>query len=195
MFDLGNLEEAEKFAREARIPAQRNVFIIDVWVAVLIKKLGRNAVNNVELRSLFDLLERLSDESGRSFFDTRKAELEYYYGDNRLARRLIEDAIRKTPGIFEPRRIYADILLKEGDRLKAGEVVRWMRDRVNARDVGERRINYRGYLETDARYLTEMGQYDEAKALYANRNIFSEEEAQSGIREIEVVQAYRQHRA
>ena len=70
-----------------------------------------------------------------------------------------------------------------------------MRDRVNARDVGERRTNYRGYLETDARYLTEMGQYDEAKALYANRNIFSEEEAQSGIREIEVVQAYRQHRA
>jgi hypothetical protein len=191
----GNLDEAEKFAREARVPAQSNVFIVDILVAVLIKKLGRTAVNDPEIRNLLDLLERLSREGGRSFFDTRKAELEHYYGDNRLARRLIEDAIRKTPGLFEPRRIYADILLKDGDRSKAGEVVKWMREKVNARDVGERRTNYRRYLETEARYLTEMGQFDEAKAVYSDRAVFSENEAQLGIKEIEVVQAYRRPRS
>lgn len=189
----GNLGEAETFAREARIPAQSNVFIIDILVAILIKKLGRKAVRDPEVRELFDLLERLSQESGRSFFDTRKAELEHYYGDNQIAKRLIEQAIKKTPGIFEPRRIYTDILLKEGDKFRAAEVVKWMRDKVNSRDVGERRTNYRPYLETEARYLTEMGQFEDAKAVYQDRAAFSEEEAKLGIKGIEIVQSYKNH--
>lgn len=189
----GNIDEAERFAREARIPAQSNVFIIDILVAVLIRKLGRNAVNDLEVGTLLDLLDRLSQESGRSFFDTRRAELEYYHGDIRLARRLIENAIKKTPEIFEPRRIYADILLKEGDRPRAGEVVKWMREKVNARDMGERRSNYRRYLETYAHYLTEMGQFGDAKSVYADRAVFSEDEARKGVRDIEIVEGYRRH--
>ncbi len=191
----GNLEEAERFAREAHAPAQRNVFIVDILVAALIKKLGRNALMDSEVRSLLDLLENLSRETGRSFYDTRMAEFESNYGDNRKARTLIEEAIRKTPGIFEPRRIYANILLKDGDRSKAGDVVNWMREKVNARDVGERRTNYRPYLETESRYLTELGQFDEAKALYTDRAIFSEDEARASIREIELAQSYRRARS
>jgi len=32
-----------------------------------------------------------------------------------------------------------------------------MRDKVNTPEAGERRTNYRGYLETNAIYLTELG--------------------------------------
>jgi hypothetical protein len=40
-----------------------------------------------------------------------------------------------------------------------------------------------------------MGQFDEAKAVYSDRAVFSENEAQLGIKEIEVVQAYRRPRS
>jgi len=190
----GNLDEGEKFAREARSYAASNAFTVDILVAVLVKRLGKNALTDSEVRGLLELLERLSGESGRSFFVTRKAELEHLYGDNRSARALIEEAIRITPSIFEPRRIYADILLKEGDKVKANDVIRWMRDKVNARDSGERRTNYRPYLETHARYLTEIGQYDEAKKVFQDRAVFSETEAQRAVRDIEIVQGYRNQR-
>jgi tetratricopeptide (TPR) repeat protein len=187
----GNLDEAETFAREARVHAPSNAFVIDILVAVLIKKLGKQARNDPEVRELLDLLEALSEETGRSFFTTRKAELEHLYGDNRLARSLIEQAIQTTPNIFEPRRIYADILLKDGNKAKAGDVIKWMHEKVNSRGSGERRTNYRPYLETRAHYLTEIGNYEEAKEIFSDRAVFSDEEANAAVREIEIVQAYR----
>jgi tetratricopeptide (TPR) repeat protein len=187
----GNLDEAERFAREARAQAQRNDFVIDILVAVLIRKLGRHALHDSEVRELLDLLEDLSEESGRSFFTTRKAELEHLYGDNRLARKLIEHAIDKTPRIFEPRRIYVDILLKDGNKTKAKDVIEWMYQNVNARDPGERRTNYRPYLETRAHYLEEIGRYEEAKEIFRDRAVFSEDEANTAVRMIEKTQAYR----
>ena len=187
----GNLDEAEKYARVAIGYAASNVFTVDILIAVLIKKLGKNAIYDSEVRGMFDLLERLSEESDRSFFVTRKAELEHLYGDNRLAKNYIEQAIRITPSIFEPRRIYAEILLKEGDKARANDVIKWMRDKVNSRESGDRRTNYRPYLETNARYLMEIGQYDEAKRIFTDRAVFSEEEAQKAVRDIEVVQGYR----
>jgi len=96
-----------------------------------------------------------------------------------------------TPSIFEPHRIYADILLKEGNSAKAGEVIRWMREKVDSHDSGERRTNYRPYLETYARYLTEIGQYDEAKEIFKDRAVFSDAEAGDAVRDIEIVQGFR----
>jgi len=84
-------------------------------------------------------------------------------GDRRLARTIAEEAISRTPNIFEPRRIYAEILLEERNFTKVTEVLNWMKDEVNAPEPGERRTNYRGYLETNARYLTEIGRFPKQK--------------------------------
>jgi hypothetical protein len=64
---------------------------------------------------------------------------------------------------------------------------------MDSRDSGERRTNYRPYLETYARYLAETGQYDDAKKIFADRAVFSDAEAQSAVRDIETVQAYRMY--
>jgi hypothetical protein len=81
----GNLVEAESFAREAQGYASRNAYVVAILIAILVKKLGKSAINNAEIRELLDVLMRLDEESGRSFYLTRKAELEHLWGDNRIA--------------------------------------------------------------------------------------------------------------
>ena len=112
-------------------------------------------------------------------------------GSNKDALRLIEEAIRKTPTIFEPRRLHAEILLKEGNKTKALEVVMFMREMVNARDPDERRTNYRQYLETYSHYLVEVGRYLEAKEVYDDGSIFTPDERLAAIRDIEITQGFR----
>jgi tetratricopeptide (TPR) repeat protein len=186
-----NLDEAESFAREAQGYASRNAYVIDILIAILVKKLGKRAVSNPEIGALLDLLRDLDEESGRSFYTTRKAELEFLWGDNRRARALIEDAISKTSTIFEPRRIYAEILIKEGNTPKAKEVIDWMKEKVNSRDPRERRTNLRPYLETYSHYLTEIGRFDEAKEIYNDFSVFTENERNAAIRNIEIAQAFK----
>lgn len=186
----GNLEEAEKFAREALRYAPTNPYIVDMLISVLIRKLGRRAFGNAEVVDMLEILERVGEEDGRSFYSTRMAELEHLWGDNRKALVLIEEAVKKTPTIFDARRLHAEVLLKEGNVTRAAEVISWMRDRVNARDASERRSNYRLYLETQAHYLTEVGQYRAAKDLFDEPAIFTKSEKEAAIRDIEIVQGF-----
>ena len=187
----GKLIEAESFAREAHAHGSRNAYVNDILIAILAKKLGRGAMHDAEVRDLLEVLRQVDEETGRSFYTTRKAELEYLWGDNRLARTLIEQAIDKTPSIFEPRRIYAEILLKEGNKSKAEQVIAWMREKVNSRDPRERRTNYRPYLVTYAHYLTEVEQFAHAKQIYEDSSIFTEDERKAAVREIEIVQSFK----
>lgn len=188
-----NFDEAETFARQAYNYAPRNPFIIDILLAVLIRKFNRNQPRLSEINELFDRLEKVGDEGARSFFATRKAEFEHLWGNNRTALQLIQDAIRKTPRIFELQRLYAEILLKDGNTAKAHEVVEGMREIVDARDPNERRTNYRDYLNTRAHYLTEVGLYKDAKEIFDDQNTFSEVEKAEAVRGIEIAQAFRQN--
>lgn len=187
----GNLDEAEHFSREAHSHAGSNPYIIDILVSVLIRKHGNNAKNMPEINDMFDKLEKVGEEEGRSFFTTRKAEFEHLWGDNKEALRLIKTAVKKTPNLFEPRRLLADIYLKDGNKVKALETIGILRGMVNARNPKERRSNYRPYLDTHAHYLIEIGKYDEAKKVYEDQSIFTDEERVAAVRDIEIVQGYR----
>jgi len=167
------LDEAETFAREAYSHASRNPYLVDMLISVLIRKRGRRSASDGEIRELFDVLEEVGEEAGRSLFTTRKAEFEHLWGDNKEALSLVEKAISKTPTIFEPRRLLAEIYLKDGNNVKAAEAINWMREKVNSRDPDERRSNYRSYLVTYSRYLQSIGQYAEAKEVYDDQNHLS----------------------
>lgn len=187
----GNLDEAEAFAREALGHGEGNPYLLDILIAVLIRRTGKSAKNSPEIAELFDSLEKVGEGAGQSFFTTRKAEFEHLWGDNRLALDLINKAIKKTPKIFEAQRLRAEILLKDGRKTHAADAIAAMRDIVNARDPDERRSNYRGYLVTFSHYLQEIGQYAEAKAIYDDKSIFTDTERAVAIREIEILQSYR----
>ena len=189
--ERGNLEDAERFAREAHQHAQRNPYLVDILVAILIRKFGIGRGSDIELDEMFRLLEEVGEEEGRSFFTTRRAEFEYVSGNNREALRRIEIAIARTPALFEPRRLHAEILLAMGNRVRANDVIREMREMVNARNPNEGRKNYRQYIETFAHYLTEVNSFEEAKALFADQRVFSLLETEKEIRNIEIVQAHR----
>jgi tetratricopeptide (TPR) repeat protein len=185
------LDEAEQFAREAHSHAPTNPYLLDTLISVLVRKHGRSAKHSSEINALFDGLEAVDREGGRSFFTTRRAEFEHLWGDNRLALRLINEAIEKTPTIFEPRRLQAEIYLKDGNKLKAFEAIRKMEEMVNARDPSERRTNYRVYLEALAHYYVEIGRYAEAKSIYDDAGMFTETERESSVKEVETVQGFR----
>lgn len=189
--DLGNFDEAEIFARETYRQAPSNPFQVDILVAVLVKKYQGRFENRAELDDLFRVLEQVGEEGGRSFFTTRRAEFEHLWGDNREALRLIEKAVRRTPNLFEPRRLHAEILLKSGNKTKAYETISVMKEMVDSNDPEDRRKNYRQYLKTLAQYLVEVGQYKDAKKLFRKGPIFTEEERNKEIKNIEITQAYR----
>ncbi|SNB83255.1 MULTISPECIES: toll/interleukin-1 receptor domain-containing protein [unclassified Agrobacterium] len=189
-----NLDEAERFAREAFGQAQRNPYVVDIFLAVLIRKHGRNAKRVSEINEMFDVLEKVGEEGGKSFYTTRRAEFEHLWGSNKEALRLIELAIKKTPRLFEPQRIYAEILLKDGNKIRASSVIDGMREMVNARDVEDSRTNYRAYLVTYSHYLIEIGEWEQAKNVYEDINIFSDKEREAAIKEIEVTQGYSSRR-
>lgn len=185
-----NLDEAEKFAREAFSHAQRNPYVVDILLAVLVKKHGRNAKRVTEINDMFDTLSKVGEEGGKSFYTTRKAEFEHLWGSNKEALRLIELAIKKTPTLFEPQRIYAEILLKDGNKSRASSVLDGMREMVGARNVEDSRTNYRSYLVTYAHYLVEIGEWDQAKKIYDDGAIFTEQERRAAVKEIEITQSY-----
>jgi tetratricopeptide (TPR) repeat protein len=189
--ERGNLEEAEIYAREAHSQATSNPYFLDILISVLVRRYGRSAKHSAEIEALFDALKKIGEEEGKSFFTTRRAEFEHIWGNNKIALRLIEEAVSRTPHIFEPRRLHVEILLKEGNRLKAYEILRSLEEQVNSRDPSERRSNYRSYLETYAHYLMEVGRYKEAKDLYGDTSVFTEEERKKAVREIEITQGYK----
>jgi Flp pilus assembly protein TadD len=189
-----NHDDAEHFAREAYSHARSNPYLLDILIAVLVRKHGRDANFRNEIDGLFEVLEQVGEEAGRSFYSTRKAEYEHLWGSNKEALRLIEEAIKRTPTLFEPRRIYAEILLKEGNKQKALEQIDYMKGIVNARDPSERRSNYRSYLNTYAHYLTEVGKYTEAKQIYDDISIFTLAERNASIREIEIVEGFKKNK-
>jgi tetratricopeptide (TPR) repeat protein len=189
--ERGNLQEAEIYAREAHSQATSNPFCLDMLISVLVRRYGRSSKHSSEIDSLFEALKKTGEEDGKSFFTTRRAEFEHFWGNNRTALKLIEEAISRTPHIFEPRRLHVEILLKEGNRTKAYESIRFLDNKVNSRDPSERRSNYRLFLETYAHYLTEVGKYIEAKNLYDDASVFTEKERKEAVRQIEIVQGYK----
>ncbi|MDD9996338.1 MAG: hypothetical protein OXQ89_01195, partial [Rhodospirillaceae bacterium] len=157
----GNFDESERFAREACQHAPRNPYLVDILVSVLIKKHREKADGrNVELDEMFNLLSQVGEEGGRSFYTTRRAEFEHLCGDNSEALVLIEEAVKRTPGLFEPRRLHAEILMKARNLAKASEIISVMEKMVNSRSPDEGRGNLRQYLQTKANYLTEVGRYE-----------------------------------
>ena len=191
----GNLDDAEQFAREAHSHGPTNPYHLDTLISVLVRKHGRNSKHLSEIEDLFEALKRVGDEGGHSFYTTRRAEFEYLWGSNRQAILLIEEAVRKTTTIFEPRRLQAKIYLRDGNKVKAYEVLSVMRDMVNARSPDERRSNYRAYLETLAEYYVEAGQYAEAKQIYDDQSSFTDAERVVAVRKIEIAEGFERERS
>ena len=188
--ERGNLEDAEGFAREAQRIAQRNAHVVDILVAVLVRKRQMKVSGDSELEEMFEVLRQVGEQDGRSFYTTRRAEYEYMKSNFREALRLIERAVDRTPTLFEPRRLHAEICLSLGNKVKAAESINVMREMVNSNRPDERRKNYRQYLETYSHYLTEVGQFQEAKKLFDDKRVFTEEERLAEVRKIEIVQGH-----
>lgn len=189
----GNLDRAETLAREAYQRARQNAYLVDMLLAVLLKK-GRHNSRRSEVDDLFKVLEDVGEREGRSFFTTRRAEFEYLWGDNSEAARLIEAAAARTPRIFEVRRLQVEIHLKDGNRVRAGEALEAMAKMMDDRDVFDRRSSFRTFLETKAHYLTELGDFEEAKQQFGDSAYFTDEERAAAVKDIEISQAYRRRK-
>lgn len=190
----GKFEPAEDLARRAHSYAQRNPFLVDMLLSVLIRKGPPDPARLAEVNDLFDVLRQVGEEEGRSFYTTRKAEFEYLWGNNKEAIVLIESAVKKTPRIFEPKRLQVKIYLKDHNKVKAKQVLDEMKRMVDAWSTTDRRTNYRAYLETLAEYFMAVGQFEDAKGQYGDELVFAPEERQRAIKEIETVQAYSRKR-
>jgi tetratricopeptide (TPR) repeat protein len=185
----GDLDKAEGLAREAHSFARTNAYLVDILLTVLIRK-HSSSIATSEIEDLFSVLERVGEESGRTFYTTRRAEYEHLWGDNKKAAQLIDQAAAKTPMIFEVRRLQAEIFLKAGNKNRSDEAIQAMAKMMDDHEVYDRRSNYRLFLETKAHYLVELGQFLEAKKLFGDLAYFTAEERDKAIRDIEITQGF-----
>lgn len=185
----GHLDKAEGLAREAHSYAQSNAYLVDLLLTILIRKRTSGTATS-EIDDLFTVLEKVGEENGRSFYTTRRAEYEYLWGDNKRAASLIDQAVEKTPMIFEVRRLQAEIYLKAGNRNRADQAILAMTRMMEDREIYDRRSNYRIFLETKAQYLVELGQFSDAKKLYDDLAYFTPEERDKAVKNIEITQAF-----
>jgi len=185
----GDLDKAEGLAREAHRYAQSNAFLVDMLLTILIRK-GNSGTATSEIDDLFSVLEKVGEEDGRSFYTTRRAEYEHRWGNNKRAAALIDQAVGKTPMIFEVRRLQAEIYLKAGNLNRAHQAIQAMTKMMEDIDVYDRRSNYRLFLETKAQYLVELSQFSDAKKLYDDPSYFTQEEREKAIRRIQIDQSF-----
>lgn len=130
----GHLDKAEGLAREAYGYARTNAYLVDMLLTVLIRKRTTGGKTS-EIEDLFSVLERVGEEGGRSFYTTRRAEYEHLWGDNKTAASLIDQAVEKTPMIFEVRRLQTEIYLKAGNRSRADQGIQAMAKMMEDREV------------------------------------------------------------
>lgn len=183
--------EAEGYAREAYETAQRNPYIIDILISCLIKNKGKDCVNDLEVNELLDKLKLLDDEEGKSFHDTRLAEIEYLYGDKREALSLIQKAVKDTPRLFAPLRLYAKILLKDGNFSRAKEQINLVRSITFDKSSFDLRANQRPYLQLEAEYLLSVGDFLKAEKVYEDTRFFSDDDRFTLRKEIDLIRAYK----
>lgn len=188
----GEMDSAEAFARKAMETASNNPYILDILLHVLIA-CPRNKFREreAEITHLFEKLENVGEEEGRSFYTTRRAEYELRHGNILEACRLIDAAASKTPGIFDVHALRANIYLERGIKTVVSDEIEKMRRVVYRESAGERRTNLRPLLEIEASYLAATGAYEAAKEIYKRRTVFTEDEANAEIRKIDYEQAMR----
>ncbi len=188
---LGKHGEAEKYARKAHGYAKRSPFIIDILISCLVHSKKRDSLHDPEVLGLLDTLEILDQEEGRSFYTTRKAEIQYLYGNNRVALKLIKEALHITPGLFEPLHLYAKMLLKDGNPSRALEAIGTLQKIVNKDRGAGMGPNSRQYHLLKAEYFIEIGEYKEAMKLLGNRRNFSDEDRADLQKTIDIAKAYK----
>lgn len=186
----GDLDTAEIFARKSLQVAPDNPYLLDILLGVLISgSRGKPRGQHPEIEFLFGRLEQAAQTDDRSFYATRRAEYEATHGSLTEACRLIDDAARKTPGIFAVHALRAKIYLDRGIKGVAWEEIEKMRRVVYRAASGERRSNLRPLLETEAAYAASNGDYEHAKNLFRTKGIFTDDEAERAIKDIEYEQA------
>lgn len=188
-----DLDQAEFFARKAFERAPDNGYILDILLSVLIA-CDRNKLRErePEIEFVFQRLKSIGEESGRSFYTTRRAEYELKQGNIPEASRMIDAAAEQTPGIFDVHALRARIYLERGIKSIAMEEIEKMRRVVYRESAGERRTNLRPLREIESSYFASTGDFQAAKKIYDDRNVFTEKEAQDAVRAIDYEQAIRQ---
>ena len=183
--------EAEGYAREAYETAQSNPYIIDILISCLIRNKGKNCVNDPEVLELLGKLRLLDEEEGRSFHNTRLAEIEYLYGDNKKAIYLIQQAVKDTPRLFAPLRLYAKVLLKDGNPSRAKEQINLARAITFDKSSFDLRANQRPYLQLEAEYYLFIEDYPAAMKIFGDNWFFSDADRASLQKEIDLLKAYK----
>ena len=128
----GNHDDAEKFAREAFEIAQDNAYILDILLSVLIRS-DRSRVKHAEpeIETLFERLKQAGEEHGRSFYATRRAEYELRWGSVDDACKLIDEAVKQSPGNFNVHALRAEIYLERGNNATAWQEIRELHNIVS----------------------------------------------------------------
>ncbi|MEP5267743.1 MAG: TIR domain-containing protein [Lentilitoribacter sp.] len=190
--ELNDPEQAEKYAREAYRYAKQNPFLIDILISCLIHTRKRGCVNDPEVKDLLDSLEILDQLDGRSFYFTRKAEIEYLYGSGILAQKFVDQALTITPRLFEPLRLKAQIYIKLGQPSRAKSQIDALENMLRSSDKSGNRPHHRPFVFLQTEYHLEVGEYEIAQRLLGDARFFTDEDRAALKKNIDLARAYKQ---
>lgn len=105
------------------------------------------------------------------------------------------EALKKTPSLFAPLELYAKILLKDRNFSRAIEQINIARRIVMDRSTFDLRANYRPFLQLEANYYLNIGDFDSARNIYQDVKFFSNLDRETLNKEIETIQSYKKGRS
>jgi len=188
----GKLKDAEMYARRAFQSAPDNFYILDILISTLTRLLKRAEASELEVEDLLDRLEKASQDHGRSFYETRKAEYELVRGRALEAARLIDKAIEKTPDLFNVRAIRARIYMARNNKAVASGEINKMSHLVRRGSMSDGKSNLRTLLEINAEFLVMCGDFDGARKLYNTQGVFDTHERAGALKVVDAAEAYAQ---
>jgi hypothetical protein len=188
---LNDPEQAEVYAQEAYQIAKQNPFLIDILISCLIYTKKKDCVNDPEVRDLLEALQIWDQSEGRSFYLTRKAEIEYLYGSQAVALQFVDQALVITPRLFEPLQLKAKIHLKRGEPSRAKVLIDMLEKILRSSDLSGNRPHHRPFLFLKTEYHLEVGEYSKAQSLLGDARFFTDDDRAGLKKNIDLARAYK----
>lgn len=191
---LGELEEAEKYARQAYALAPSNPYVLDILASVLIKKLTRHSSVSEELEKILEQLNQFDTDNARPFYPTRVAEMHTRLGDARSAIQTIRPVYRNSGRIPDVVIVYFYAALQNRDASTCKELIRRLGDITFDRKSYDLKSELRTHAKMEIEFLIEFEDLKTAGERVSSSRSLTEQDRRTFRRNIDFAKASKDRR-
>lgn len=185
--------EAEEFARAAQSIADRNPFILDTLLEIIIERNKddhRFLLKNTEIHTLFEVLSEIAHREKRSFYESRMAHYFSCLRDTTEAERWAIEAVKTTPFHIPVLLTLAKIQIGVGKTSDAGKTLDKVLKQVHGAGKNADRRNVAELDKLTVLLHMQTGDYSGARTLLTRARALPHKIRENLFKKIDIAEAY-----